>query len=483
MLYLTVFPETKSLIPSLQNWSSRSSNSTSGFKQRNMAFAAAVYLYEATGNAVYKAYIDTHYNGTYPFVAGYWGPYYPVVHKALLRYASLPSSGPGPFATASVASAIRSNKSGQDGALSIYAYNSGTDLYRSYMPTTDYAWGSNRTKCYAALNNYDSYYFNVNPASAAAYKETAEAYLHYLHGVNALGMVMLTNMYNYGGDKCANQMSHAWFRDGSDWDDAQSSRYGPPPGYLTGGCNLDYAVSNITPPYGQPPLKAYKDWNTDWNPNTNSDEASYSITEPSISNQAAYVAALSDAIASDNNLSVLPVDFLSFDVAPGPLGAGLYWQVSETDNLLHFVVERSEDGRNFEPVATVPGVSSQLHYAYIDAAVTGSTRTVCYRIRSVETGREALSVLRWLRATAISGLKLSPNPARTQVLLEGSLDAATQFTLELRNSAGVLLRRESFSAPAGQWRGRIGLEGLAAGVHWVKVQGAGRSETFMFVKE
>jgi hypothetical protein len=75
-----------------------------------------------------------------------------------------------------------------------------------------------------------------------------------------MGMVMLSNMYNYGAEKCANEIYHTWFTDGSIWDNSLTSPNVPAPGYVPGGPNKSYSgsVAGIT---NQPAQKAYKDWN------------------------------------------------------------------------------------------------------------------------------------------------------------------------------------------------------------------------------
>jgi hypothetical protein len=108
-------------------------------------------------------------------------------------------------------------------------------------------------------------------------------------------MVLLTNMYAYGAEKSANEMYHSWFADGTDYDHAINSLYGPAPGYQPGGFNPNYAPDpayggNIVPPQFQPSLKSYKDWNTSWPQN------SWEITETSISNQGSYIKLLSKFI-------------------------------------------------------------------------------------------------------------------------------------------------------------------------------------------
>lgn len=87
-------------------------------------------------------------------------------------------------------------------------------------------------------------------------------------------------------------MYHSWFADGTNYDDALTSLYGPAPGYQPGGFNPTYAPDpayggTIVPPQNQPSLKSYKDWNTSW------PEDSWEVTETSISNQGSYVKLLS----------------------------------------------------------------------------------------------------------------------------------------------------------------------------------------------
>jgi hypothetical protein len=115
--------------------------------------------------------------------------------------------------------------------------------------------------------NLDFITFNINPSTHAQYKEVAEQYLHWMHGVNPMGMVMLSNMYSYGAEKCANEIYHTWFTDGSIWDNSLTSLNGPAPGYVPGGPNKSYSgtVAGIT---NQPPQKAYKDWNAGYPENS-----------------------------------------------------------------------------------------------------------------------------------------------------------------------------------------------------------------------
>jgi endoglucanase len=95
-------------------------------------------------------------------------------------------------------------------------------------------------------------------------------------------------MYEYGVKNSINEIYHEWFADNSDFDNALTSRYGPAPGYLPGGANKNYNGSD-RPPLGQPPQKAYKDFNS-------TSGKSWQISEPAIYYQAAYVKLLSQFV-------------------------------------------------------------------------------------------------------------------------------------------------------------------------------------------
>ena len=175
--------------------------------QQEMVLTAATYLYEATGNSEYKNCFDTLYLKARPMAFNWWGPYYGPVERALLRYTTF--SG----AAATVANNIKNTKAAQNGVMSINDYSNRTDLYSSFLPDDQFHWGSNEVKANAGLNNLDFVTYNINTAQQDLYKETSQAYLHWFHGVNPIGKVMLSNMYTYGGDSCINEfLSQLVFR-------------------------------------------------------------------------------------------------------------------------------------------------------------------------------------------------------------------------------------------------------------------------------
>lgn len=259
---------------------------------------AACFLFELTGESIYRDYFENNYEGAHLLQWSYAYPFETSNQEILLHYAALPG------ATTSVTNTIRSAYlNAMNGEDNFAAFYNDTDPYRAYIK--DYTWGSNSIKAAQGLMFTDMLIYGIDVSKEEDAKTAAEGYIHYLHGVNPFNMVYLSNMYGYGGDNCVNEFYHAWFAHGSPrWDRVGVSTYGPPPGFLTGGPNPSYnydaccpsgcggsnAICNsesLIPPKGQPPQKSYKDFNTSWPLN------SWAVTENSCGYQINYIRLLS----------------------------------------------------------------------------------------------------------------------------------------------------------------------------------------------
>ncbi|MAE70312.1 MAG: LacI family transcriptional regulator [Gemmatimonadetes bacterium] len=250
---------------------------------------AAVYLFALTGEAIYQSFVDAGYWTAYLFQWGWASPWEFPFQDGLLYYAGFPG------ATESVAEAIRDaygeQLSGPDHLGHIVG---GSDPYRAFLFDNDHTWGSNGTKTLQGLMFIAMNRSGLDVANAGPYLDAAEDYLHYLLGVNPPGWVYLTNLGEIGAERSVAETYHAWFHDGTVWDDADSSLYGPAPGLVTGGVNPQFAPDPayggppIEPPEHQPILKSYRDWNADW------PENSWQVTECHIPVQAAVVRLLAE---------------------------------------------------------------------------------------------------------------------------------------------------------------------------------------------
>ena len=248
---------------------------------------AAVYLFDLTGDSRFRAYVDGNHGSVHLVQWGFAYAFEGEIQDGMLHYGSV--SG----ATASVVSTIESAYIGSMQSDHLAFHAAGDDAYRAWFPDNWYVWGSLDFKAEEAIMFGNMLVHGLDPANAAVYEAASLTYVQGMHGLNPLGVVYLSNMAGYGAEVSLNEIYHSWFGDGTDWDNAQTSLYGPAPGFVPGGPNPVYqpdpAYSGppIEPPMNQPIQKSYRDWNTSW------PENSWEVTEVSIYAQAAYVRMLS----------------------------------------------------------------------------------------------------------------------------------------------------------------------------------------------
>jgi endoglucanase len=258
---------------------------------------AALYLFEATGTTTYRDFFDANYSGINLIKSGYADGSHGEEQETLLEYTHAPN------ATASVVSAIKTKYLGSlQTSSNLGAATGSPDPYLGYL--TGYWWGINQIKADQGNLLYDVVTFGIDAGTNASAAKGAERYLHWLHGVNPLQLVFLSNMGGHGATKSVTRFFHSWYAKGSNWDAVGVSKYAPPPGYLTGGPNPSYTWDGCcpngcgagnscggnampSPPAGQPSQKSYLDFNDGWPLD------SWSVTEPDDGYQAKYIRLLS----------------------------------------------------------------------------------------------------------------------------------------------------------------------------------------------
>lgn len=276
--------------------------------QLEIFITACVYLYELTGDETYHDYFKANYLKSRPMSNSYWSGDYPTIQDALIRYAwKLQNTDKNVQLDiqSDLKEAIANNWN------DFFGWND-LDLYRAFVPDWTFTWGGNKPNaCYGILSFNISRYKMVSDTSGFVKKGNEQ--LHYFHGVNPLGMVWLSNMYQYGAFRCANQIYHSWFKDGSIYDHALNSPNGPAPGFMVGGPNIYYSITSISPPANQPAMKSYLDFNNDWPDN------SWEITEPSIYVQAAYIRLLAYHVTKDITTKITDqTTNTAFHISPNP---------------------------------------------------------------------------------------------------------------------------------------------------------------------
>ncbi|WP_028978678.1 glycoside hydrolase family 9 protein [Sporocytophaga myxococcoides] len=297
---------------------------------------AAIFLYAATGEEQYKTYVDANYQNAHLIQWSFAYPFESELQDVLLYYTSLP--GATSASKTKILNAYKGSMTNSDD--NFKAFNSKIDPYRAHLK--DYTWGSNNIKSMQGTMFHNVISYNVDATKNTSAREAALGYVHYIHGVNPLSMVYLSNMYNYGAEKGVNEFYHTWFTDKSaKWDRVGTSTYGPAPGFLTGGPNPGYDLDgccatgtcgssqnnaictseSVTPPKGQPKQKSYKDFNSNWPLN------SWAVTENSNGYQISYIRLLSKFVDLKEVTSVDgPTGNIapSIDLFPNPTN-GSFW--------------------------------------------------------------------------------------------------------------------------------------------------------------
>ena len=419
--------------------------------QKEHALVAAVHLFQLTGQTAYLTYVESHYNEMLPLVSGFWGITNPPLVEALLLYADLPeaSSAASNAIHNSFQTAVSNNWNDFHGF-------SNNDLYRAIMPDWSYDWGSNSQKAaYANLNLLINKY-GYDQGNPQNYRNAALEKLHYFHGVNPLGIVYLSNMYNLGAERCVNQIYHGWFADGTDYDDAQTSLYGPPPGYLSGGSNPNFTISSISPPSGQPLQKSYLDFNDDW-PNN-----SWEISEPAIYYQAAFVRLVAAFTQANMPLSVSWQEPLSGYIA-GQKNHLRWFTAEEIDND-YFELERSAKGKDWQRIRKVPSAAKGQQgaaYRVIDQAPLSGTNY--YRLRQVDLdGSFTYSNTIILHNQDQSTISFYPNPSKQVLNIQSNLRKAR---LRIINTNGQIQTEHFIDESTFQ----ININTLPEGIYYIEV--------------
>ncbi|MBA3067084.1 MAG: LacI family transcriptional regulator [Hyphomonas sp.] len=245
-------------------------------------FAAAAYLTALTSSAEFLPTMDAALAATSLMQNGQVDAYRYEAQDAALFLARQPASPPE--LQAYLAKAFQGRLTPQP----VEGYS---------VPVDALHWGSNSVMARTGVIHLDAARLSGDAAIAAGYTARALDYLHYLHGANPMGKVYLTNMGAFGAESSVGEFYHSWKTET------------PIPGFLVGGPNPTYdwdaccpdkcgggpsnaacGTARLSPPYGQPPLKSYLDFDDGWPLN------SWQISENSNAYQAAYLRLLANFV-------------------------------------------------------------------------------------------------------------------------------------------------------------------------------------------
>lgn len=183
----------------------------------------------------------------------------------------------------------------------------------------------------------------------------------------------------------------------------------------------------------------------------------------------------------------LPVTLTSFGARWKNETVQLDWTVVEESNIKGYVVERSNDGRNFSKLGAITALNGtgRHQYSYIDAAPLEGTNF--YRLLKEEiAGTSSYSAIVSLKSRnqpAQQQVRVYPNPVKNGLLQFETNLPAGKYQLQVMNSAGVQVMLYSYQQNGGTAVQTISVgQQLTGGIYHVVISGEGVKVGTTFVK-
>jgi ELWxxDGT repeat protein len=179
---------------------------------------------------------------------------------------------------------------------------------------------------------------------------------------------------------------------------------------------------------------------------------------------------------------VLPLDMIDFKADLVQQDAVLNWKTANEKNTLEFIVERSVNGNNYEPVGRVASGATG-NYSYIDKNITGlKTTTVYYRLRQVDVdSRFTYSKIVTLDLKGVQHFTLYPNPATGSINLQAGNISSGNIRYKIFDNAGKIILQSSGQVST-NGRVSIDINTLAKGVYYLDLNANPAGNTMQFIK-
>ncbi|MBU9937051.1 MAG: T9SS type A sorting domain-containing protein, partial [Ferruginibacter sp.] len=155
----------------------------------------------------------------------------------------------------------------------------------------------------------------------------------------------------------------------------------------------------------------------------------------------------------------------------------LKWKTANETNTSSYVIERSADGQNFNPVGTVAAsgnTSTEANYNFRDPEVANEqSLNVFYRLKMFDlNGTYRYSNVVKVTLPGIQNdMTISPNPAVTDV--KASVTSAEDCDAEWQviDAAGRVLLKNSVSLRKGNNDLNINMSQIPSGTYYLKIKG------------
>lgn len=197
-------------------------------------------------------------------------------------------------------------------------------------------------------------------------------------------------------------------------------------------------------------------------------------------NQPLYLAPA--AVFSATTLGALPVKLTKWEAIPSENKVTLQWTTSSELNSGHFVIERSSNGTNFSPIATVQASgNSPVDINYTKDDINPLSGKSYYRLKIVDLdGHTEYSAIRSVLLSAKQTAVLMRNPVQDVLELVTAMNASnSRNEWQIVNASGQIVKKGIVSPG----RTEINVSLLNAGTYWLRLNISNQPQTLPFIKQ
>jgi hypothetical protein len=145
------------------------------------------------------------------------------------------------------------------------------------------------------------------------------------------------------------------------------------------------------------------------------------------------------------NLVTLPQGLLNFQGNLLGERTNLSWKMATIGTILRFEIERSTDGRNYQPIGTRTTSGTATGFLFSDDLLTVQNLLIYYRLKIVESdgSYHFSNVLVFKRNSGkTKTLEVYPNPVSGEAFVSFTGSLAGTAEVQLLNTSGIVIKKE-----------------------------------------
>ncbi len=220
-------------------------------------------------------------------------------------------------------------------------------------------------------------------------------------------------------------------------------------------------------------------------PNVRTDMLQYRTSDKIVA-AATHGRGLWTAVASDATAIALPINDFTLSATPASQSVKLSWSFRTSREVIHFELQRSENGDDYTTIAKVDGGAAKSAYTQDDAR--SSTGWRYYRVKSTDAyGLMQYSNIASIPPLTLTGTEISrlyPNPATDNtVSLSLALATAADLNIQVYDAQARLVLTRNISVSAGASLQTLNVGALRPGNYLVVVTAGSYRSSQLLIKQ